>query len=155
MCFLTHVTYNRRPILIEHFDLLWRALENAREQHQLRMSAWVVLPDHFHMLVEHNDQDISGLMRRIKMSFSLSYRHRIGQNMGRVWQYRFWDHIIRDQDDLNRYIDYIHYNPVKHSLTDNPFKWRYSSAVEYLNQGYYAPDWGVHGSVKIDGEFGE
>ena len=154
-CFLTHVIHNRRPILVEHFDLLWRALENVREQHRLILDAWVVLPDHIHMLIRLDGQDISDLMRRFKLSFSLSYRHRAGLTQGRLWQYRFWDRIIRDQEELNRHIDYIHYNPVKHGLSDNPFAWRYSSASQYLSQGYYAPDWGVSGSVNIEGAFGE
>ena len=121
-CFLTHVTYNRRPILIEHFDLLWRAIEKVQASHNLLMDTWVVLPDHMHMIVKHDGQDISDLMRRFKLSFSLSCQHRIGVKPGRLWQYRFWDHIIRDQTDMNRHIDYIHYNPVKHGRCANPFE---------------------------------
>ena len=154
-CFLTHVTYQRQSILVEHFDLLWSALEKVREQHRLHLNAWVVLPDHFHMLVEHENENISNLVRRIKLSFSQSYRHRVHQAGGRVWQYRFWDHIIRDQEDLNRHVDYIHYNPVKHGLSDSPFAWPYSSASTYLCEGLYSPDWGTRGAVKIEGEFGE
>ncbi|MCX6834920.1 MAG: transposase [candidate division Zixibacteria bacterium] len=143
------------PILIEHFDLLWQAVEKARIQHDLILSAWVVLPDHIHMLLEHDTQNISNVMRQIKLAFSANYRKRVGLREGRVWQHRFWDHIIRDQDDLNRHIDYIHYNPVKHGATDSPFLWKYSSSSEYLKEGYYASDWGVQGSMKIEGEFGE
>ena len=154
-CFLTHVTYNRAPILVEHFDLLRSALEKVQASQGLRIDAWVVLPDHMHMLVKHNRQNISDFVRNFKLSFSLSYQHRQQLTGGRLWQYRFWDHVIRDQEDLNRHIDYIHYNPVKHGLCDSPFEWRFSSASQFLKQGYYAPNWGVHGSVKIEGAFGE
>ena len=36
-----------------------------------------------------------------------------------IQQRRFWEHQIRDEDDLQRHIDYIHYNPVKHGLVNN------------------------------------
>jgi len=155
VCFLTHVTHNRMPILIDHFDLLYGAFDQARQQHRLRLNAWVVLPDHLHMIVETDNQDISALMRRVKLSFSTNYRKRVGMREGRVWQYRFWDRVMRNQDDLNKHVDYIHYNPVRHGLIGNPFSWRYSTAVDYLQDGYYAPDWGVREPVEIEGEFGE
>jgi len=44
-----------------------------------------------------------------------------------VWQSRFWEHCIRDDDDLARHIDYIHFNPVKHRLVDDPDGWAYST----------------------------
>ena len=155
ICFLTHVTYNRAPILVKHFDLLEHALEKVQASQGFRIDAWVVLPDHMHMLVRHNGRDISDFVKRFKLSFSLSYQHRQQLTGGRLWQYRFWDHVIRDQADMNRHIDYIHHNPVRHGMCDNPFEWRYSSAVRYLERGYYAPDWEVRGSVKIEGGFGE
>jgi len=94
-------------------------------------------------------------MRRVKLSFSANYRKRLGFREGRVWQYRFWDRIIRDEEELNRHTDYIHYNPVKHGLSQSPFEWQFSSAALFLEKGLYAPDWGVSGSVQIEGDFGE
>ena len=51
VCFLTHVTHKRKPILVDHFDLLWKAFSQAEENLDLRVQAWVVLPDHLHMIV--------------------------------------------------------------------------------------------------------
>jgi putative transposase len=62
---------------------------------------------------------------------------------GQVWQNRFWDHILSDQEDLNRHIDYIHYNPVKHGLTDDPLEWEHSSFRVYRSRGFYSDGWGV------------
>ena len=154
-CFLTHVTYQRRPILIQHFDLVQQALELTQAKHRLKLGAWVVMPDHIHMLVDNERDDISDLTRRFKLSFSLRYRNRAGLDVGRIWQYRFWDRIIRDQEELNRHIDYIHHNPVSHGLSESPFEWEYSSAKEYLKQGYYQADWGQRGTLEFDGDFGE
>jgi len=154
-CFLTHITHNRIPVLVDHFKLVWQALELARNQHGLTLNAWSVMPDHMHMLVDLSHKDISGQIRRFKLSFSTNLRARLGMREGRIWQYRFWDRIMRDQEDLSKHIDYIHYNPVRHGLTDNPFGWKYSSASDYLKEGFYAVDWGVREPVKIEGEFGE
>jgi putative transposase len=79
-------------------------------------------------------------MHFIKQSFAIMYRNRIDKSAGRIWQYRFWDHIIRNDDDLRRHIDYIHYNPVKHGLCTNPFEYQFSSIHQYKE--YYQPDWG-------------
>jgi len=69
------------------------------------------------------------------------------------WQNRFWDHIIRNQDDINKHIDYIHYNPVKHGLTARPFSWEHSSIHEYKD--YYGADWGVEEKPEFGDEYGE
>jgi putative transposase len=66
------------------------------------------------------------------------------QKKGEVdtWQRRFWEHLIRDENDLNDHIDYIHYNPVKHGLVTEPSMWEYSSFHKYVNEGILPKDWG-------------
>ena len=59
-----------------------------------------------------------------------------------IWQRRFWEHYIRDQDDFNRHCDYIHYNPVKHGLVDEPKKWEYSTIHRFIQKGSYTENWG-------------
>jgi putative transposase len=154
-CFLTHITHNRIPILVDHFDLLWPALKSARSRHGLILNAWSVIPDHIHMLVEVGETDVSATIRRFKLSFSTNLRTRLGMREGRIWQYRFYDRIMRDQEDLNTHVNYIHYNPVRHGLIDNPFEWKYSSAADYLKDGFYAADWGVREPIEFEGDFGE
>jgi putative transposase len=71
-----------------------------------------------------------------------------------IWQRRFWEHQIRDDNDLQRHVDYIHYNPVKHGYVQRVRDWEYSSFQRYVKQGHYPIDWG--GSVYIkSGDFGE
>jgi len=153
--FLTHVTHGRIPILIDQFDLVWLAIQSGKEETPFDLIAWVVLPDHLHIVIDPLDNDLSSLMKRIKLSFSTSYRKRVSMRAGRVWQYRFWDHIIRDQQDFNRHIDYVHYNPVKHGLAANPFQWDYSSFHRYFKEGYYREDWGAKELLEFQGAFGE
>ena len=70
-------------------------------------------------------------------------------------RYRFWDHVIRDENDMNSHLDYIHYNPVKHGLVDDPFDWKDSSIHGYHRRGLYERDWGVSREIDFVGEFGE
>ena len=152
---MTSVTHNRAPLLIEHFPHFWEAVERSCDRVQFEIIAWVVLPEHFHMIIDPKDNNLSGILRRLKLSFANQYYGQQGQDRGRVWQARFWDHVIRDQDDMNRHIDYIHYNPVKHGLVRNPAQWRYSSFGDYKEEGYYSPDWGVNEELHFSGGFGE
>jgi putative transposase len=59
-----------------------------------------------------------------------------------VWQRRFWEHLIRDEDDLRRHADYIHYNPVKHGYVSRPDAWPHSTLARFVQRGWYGPDWG-------------
>jgi len=153
--FITSVTYNRNPILITHISLLQRAMENMSQKYKSEIIAHVILKDHFHMIIDPNGNDIIKIIQGIKMSFSSLYRKNQKLKSGKVWQNRYWDHIIRDRDDLNKHIDYIHYNPVKHGYLKSPFEWRFSSIHEFKKKGLYQDDWGVKEQIKFNDEFGE
>jgi putative transposase len=58
-----------------------------------------------------------------------------------IWQKRFWEHKIRDEEDFRRHVNYIHYNPVKHGLTRCPHQWPHSSFRRWVDEGYYSVDW--------------
>ena len=117
--------------------------------------AHVFLQDHLHILIAPGENSVSDILHRIKLSFGSTYRKREGLRMGRIWQRRFWDHIIRDQDDLNKHMDYIHYNPVKHGLVRDPVEYRHSSMVQYRSEGYYEPGWACSEVPVIEGKFGD
>ncbi|NIM98345.1 MAG: transposase [candidate division Zixibacteria bacterium] len=144
-----------KPVLVDNIDLFRAGLAAVNDRAAFIIMAWVVLPDHFHMVIDPKQHDISNLLQRIKMSFGALWRKRRNVTSGRVWQNRFWDHIIRDQTDLNRHIDYVHFNPVRHKYVDSPFEWQYSSIHDYYREGFYSRDWGKLDEVKIQGEFGE
>ena len=153
--FITSVTYERKPVLVDNIDLLWTGFGAVNDKSAFNMMAWVILPDHFHIVIDPKQHDISNILQRIKMSFAALWRKRMNLVCGRVWQNRFWDHIIRDQEDLNRHIDYIHFNPVKHRYVNSPYDWPHSSMHKYHAEGFYSRDWGVMGTIEIEGEFGE
>jgi putative transposase len=155
VAFLTNVTFERQPLLVKHIDLFQLALDATRKKACFEVIAWAVVPDHFHCVIRSESENPSAIMRRLKLSFSERLRYRMNVRSGRVWQYRFWDHMIRNQRDLNRHIDYVHYNPTKHGLVGSPIEWRYSSFDDYVKQGLYREDWGAREPVVFEGNFGE
>ena len=71
-----------------------------------------------------------------------------------LWQRRFWEHTIRDEADLARHIDYVHFNPVKHGLVQRVRDWPYSSFHRYVREGLLPGDWAGDDGEKGAG-FGE
>jgi putative transposase len=86
-----------------------------------------------------SDSDFSN---RWKMLKSYVTRH-LPDVKGPIWQPRFWEHVIRDEDDRQRHLDYIHFNPVKHGLTNDPAAWPASSFKRYQARGFYSSGWGT------------
>ncbi len=153
--FVTNVTFQRMPLLKENYDLLWEAIATVRERLPFDLVAHVFLPDHFHAIIDPMRNDLSDIMHRIKLSFFAQYRKRHYRHSGRLWQSRFWDHVVRNQDDMNKHLDYIHYNPVKHGLVDSPLDYPHSSLARFGEGGYYSADWGCQRKLSFGGEFGD
>ena len=65
-----------------------------------------------------------------------------------IWQRRFWEHVIRDERDYERHVDYIHYNPVKHGHVTRAADWPYSSFYRYVRSGIYNLEWGADDDVR-------
>ena len=150
--FITCVTHNRMPLLVENFALLKKAAIRLIRQRPIKLEAYSILPDHLHALISIGDNDISDIVHRFKTSYSAQFYKKYGTK--RVWQKRFWDHIIRDQEDWNCHLSYIHYNPAKHGYIKDPKFWHYSSISRYME--YYSADWGVLEEMKFpDNGFGE
>jgi putative transposase len=91
------------------------------------MLAYVFLYDHFHMLIQPTGQsNFSQIMHSLKPNFTKAYKKMLGlsssQSM-KFWQKRFWDHVIRDDRDLENHLHYIHLNPIKHGYVSDPRDW--------------------------------
>lgn len=110
-------------MLVEHIDALQEAIKWVRVQHPIHVDAWVVMPEHVHVVwtLPPGDSNYALRWSSIKRRFSRSLPAteqrsavRITRGERGIWQRRLWEHLIRDGDDYARHIDYIHYNPVKH-----------------------------------------
>ena len=149
--FFTVTLVDRRSAaLVDNIAGLRRAFRVTRGERPFTIKAIVVLPDHLHaiMTLPDEDSDFSGRWRRIKSLFT-RYVVASGMTVTRnqrgeyaLWQRRFWEHTIRDERDLRRHIDYIHYNPVKHGLVSTVSEWPYSSFHRYVRLGFLPLDWG-------------
>jgi putative transposase len=150
--FFTVVLLDRQSgLLIQHIDTLRKAFRVVRARHAFSVDAIVVLPDHFHSLwtLPPGDADFSTRMRQIKTAFSRALprderRSALQKARGErgIWQRRYWEHLIRDEDDLHRHLDYLHYNPVKHGHVRQVSEWPYSSFRRFVQAGHYDQDWG-------------
>jgi putative transposase len=165
--FFTVVTHNRRPFLCvpENIVLLRQAFRYAMSNHPFTIDAIVVLPEHLHCLwtLPVGDADFSTRWRLIKSHFSrhcaVSYQGQVSASRQRkqeraVWQRRFWEHQIRDENGYIRHVEYVHYNPVKHKLVAAPIAWAHSSFRRYVEAGVYEADWGAAGPIAFPDEVG-
>jgi putative transposase len=150
--FFTVVTADRQPLLIKHVDRLRAAFHHGIQRHPFTIEAIVILPDHLHTLwrLPPGDHDFSTRWMVIKRKFSAGLNAEIDNRSHHqkrekgIWQRRFWEHCIRDADDWQRHLDYIHYNPVKHGHCLTPAEWPHSSFNRAVKQGLYAADWGAN-----------
>lgn len=144
--FITQVVERRTPIFREqkHIDLLRSTLNNVKSLHPFSTLGYVFLPDHFHLLIRPTGEStFSDIMHSLKPNFTKEYKKLIGLSGSmRFWQKGFWDHLIRDEADFQRHLDYIHYNPVRHGLVEKPEEWPHSSYQHWQTRGAYPYGWG-------------
>lgn len=150
-CFFTvNLLDRRRRLLVDHVDALRAAMGDARRAQPFGVLAMVVLPDHLHCIwrLPTADADNAGRWSRIKSGFSRRVEasgHRSASRAKRrernIWQRRFWERIILDEDDLRRHIDYIHFNPVKHGHVAWASDWPHSTIHRFIARGWLPVDW--------------
>jgi putative transposase len=163
--FFFTVTINDRSsdLLVRHVDLLREAYRLVATRHPFETVAICVLPDHLHAIWTLPEEDANFPMRwsLIKVGFSKalpkagvrSSSKKFKREKG-IWQRRYWEHVIRDDTDLESHVDYIHFNPVKHGLVPRVCDWPHSSFQRYVSRGVLPMDWGGDVS-EIPGAFGE
>jgi putative transposase len=149
--FTVNLPDRERAILIERIEALRRAFRYTRDRHPFTIDAIAVLPDHLHTIwtLPEGDADFSTRWRLVKSAFSRQLpretpqRESLGAKAERgVWQRRYWEHAIRDEQDRARHLDYIHFNPVKHGHVSRASDWPYSSFRLMVQRGIYPVDWG-------------
>ena len=152
----TVVTNDRRPLFRGERarQCLREAILEVQKDRPFDVVAMVLLPQHLHCIwrLPDEDCDFSSRWGRIKSRFTRLWLtgKRVSQQVcasrGKrhertVWQRRFWEHRIRDEVDMFRHVNYIHYNPVKHGLVRCPHAWPHSSFLRWAEEGYYRRDW--------------
>lgn len=138
-------------LLVEQSGLLRSALAGARLAQPFRIDAIVILPEHLHMVctLPDGDADYATRIARMKAGFSRSLARteqvstsRLRRRERGIWQWRYWEHVVRDEADLRAHIDYVHYNPVKHGHVERVVQWPWSSFHQCVARGQLPADWG-------------
>ena len=160
--FTVNLADRRKRMLVEHYDVLMSVIHVVKRQRPFRLEALVILPDHLHTVwqLPEGDTDFPGRWRAIKSRFSVampSGEDRTPVQIARaergIWQRRYWEHLIRDEDEHRAYVDYCYFNPVKHGHTSAVRDWPYSTYHRDVRAGIYARDF----DIRFDGKgiFGE
>ncbi len=155
--FFTLVTYNRAPFLTlpKSRDALRESWKKVHDSFPFELLAFCLLPEHLHCIWKLPENDFNYPLRwqKIKEGFTRQInkgmfpesgisRSRRLKREALVWQRRFWEHTIRDQEDFRRHFDYVHFNPVKHGLVKKVKDWPWSTFHKHVSCGIYREDWG-------------
>jgi len=148
--------------LVDNINILRQALKYTKELYTFEIFASVILPDHMHLiLIPEKIEEYPKIIHAIKYSFSKNLqkggivippynttKSKIKKGDKGIWQRRYWEHTIRDEEDLYKHLDYIHYNPVKHGLAKNVKDWEFSSFDKFGQRGNYDLNWGSSEDIK-------
>ena len=149
---------DRRRRLFDDSDavrLLGDVLRQTVIKWPMTVNAMVLLPDHLHAIwsLPPGDSEYSKRWGWAKKEFTQQWLaaggsdHPVSAGRKRtrrrgIWQPRFWEHTLRDEEDFERHFDYIHWNPVKHGHVRRPKDWPHSSFHRWVREGIYPEDWG-------------
>lgn len=150
-------------ILVRYIDELKDVMHKVKASHPYALVAQAVLPEHLHAIWRLPPGDAgfpvrwslikAGFSRRLPRAEPVSESRAAKRERG-IWQRRYWEHQIRDETDLARHVDYIHYNPVKHGWVSRAVEWPHSTLHEYIKRGMANRDWG--GSFEqVEEDYGE
>ncbi len=153
-----------RTLLVDYANVLRAVFQEVRSRHPFQIDAIVILPDHLHAIwtLPVYDKDFSTRWMLIKSGFSRRLptgesrnKSRAGKGERGIWQRRFWEHLLRDENDYEKHVDYIHYNPVKHGYVVRPVDWPHSSIHRFIIEGIVSPDWAVANWNEDNDKYGE
>lgn len=168
--FFTVVTDQRRPVFQSAVarELLGQCIRECQNRWSMTMPAMVLLHDHLHAIwsMPRGDSNYSTRWAWIKKEFTKRWLASGGDETdvseGRqrerrrgVWQPRFWEHCLKDEDDYEKHFDYIHYNPVKHGYVRCPHEWPHSSFHRWVQSEVYPWHWACWGDAQKQLEFAD
>ncbi|MCI0330785.1 MAG: transposase [candidate division Zixibacteria bacterium] len=128
--FITTTTRERDKVFTsdENSRVMLKIFEEIRESGAAKISAFVIMPDHLHLVVKPEKKSLDKIMQKIKGKSSRLINQLRNRNGG-LWQREYFERAIRDEKDLEEKYQYIVYNPVKEGLAERPEEYPYSSAA--------------------------
>ena len=135
---ITCSCYHRRPLLGSAWrrDLFLQVLEETRQRYACVVVAYVVMPEHFHLLISEPEVgDPSVVIQAVNIGFARRVINREGEpnsaTPAHIWQRRFYDFNVWGKEKRVEKIRYIHRNPVRRKLVEKPEDWKWSSFRAY------------------------
>lgn len=129
---------------VETANLLRSVLREVRQELSFHMHAWVILPDHSHLLLHPNGESQSHeIVRRVRQRYTKDYAQLMGNPAEMVvWEQRFGLEAVASEEEFARRMDTIHYDPMQHRLVSRPEEWNQSSYAAWVERGLYKLGWG-------------
>ncbi len=136
-------------LLVDEIETLRHAFTTTMNERPFTLNAIVILPDHLHtvMTLPESDSDYATRWRIIKARFSRKMakghvrQSHIARKERGVWQRRYWEHHIRNDEDYRKHVEYCWLNPVKHGLVEKPVEWPHSSIHRDIRLGRVSGEW--------------
>jgi len=162
--FTVNLAERNKTLLVDEIDKLRNSINKVKKQHPFKLDAMVIMPEHLHalMTLPPGDNDYAMRWMLIKAGFSrqLPKGERVNQSRKTkgergIWQRRHWEHLICDDNDFEKHVDYIHYNPVKHGYVKSMVDWPYSTFHDYVTKGIINASWAGEGICDNNKSFGE
>jgi putative transposase len=138
---LTCVTRGRRKVFSDfsYACIASRIIGSPKYWRNSKALAWVLMPDHWHALVQvGGDGSLGRLVQRINSAISRSLNRSMASN-GRIWQGAYHDHMIRNDENLRNAARYLIQNPLRAGLCDQVGKYSFWNAV-WIEDVYFDPD---------------
>ncbi|WP_167021769.1 transposase [Luteibacter sp. SG786] len=128
--FVTTVTWNRTPLFrdVRHARTASRLCHRTATWRDARCLAWVLMPDHWHGLIELGDEDLHRAVGRFKAAVSRAIK-RETRRESPVWQRTFHDRALRYDDDIKAAARYLVANPLRAGLVSQIGQYPYWNAV--------------------------
>jgi REP element-mobilizing transposase RayT len=151
--YITTVVYNRLPIFTRpsFINPLFDSLNFYRYKQQFKLLGYVIMPDHFHLIIwPFGEATVSDIMRDYKeftakriirqaevegikdwVTAFQQAGHETGRSENKVWQDSYWDENVYTEHFLRQKLNYIHRNPLRAGLVERPEDYLYSSYRNY------------------------
>jgi len=155
--FITTNTFKRKRVFKDdrNCKLFMGVLSYCQKRYKFKLYGYVVMPDHIHLLIQPDDNyTISAVIQKIKSifakEFKLKIKKRVAASLARggdsktiayaelieynhpIWQKSFYDHAIRNEQDFEEKLDYIHQNPIRVGLVKSADQYKWSSYKNYI-----------------------
>ena len=140
--YITTKTWKNQKVFIsdDRVNLIYESLDQIYNKYEFEINGFVIMPDHFHLIIVSQQNNLSDIMHDLKGKVA-SFMLKQGIIKTKLWQKSFHNHVIRNDKDLIKKLNYLHKNPLRAGLVKEPALYKYSSFKFYYEDGHKLPRW--------------